>query len=66
MSTLEETMELIRMLSETDQLRVRDFAIQLTGQQREVLPGRKYKRITVQDPLQDDAIDTMYAELRIG
>ena len=66
MSTLEETVALISQLSETDQRRVKEFAEQLLGQQREVLPSRKYRRIAIQEAIRDDAIDTMYAELRIG
>ena len=66
MSTLEETMELVSQLSETDQRRVRDFVKQLVGQQHEAIPNRKYRRIAVEEVIRDDAIDTMYAELRIG
>ncbi len=66
MSTLEETIELLGRLSEKDQRRVRDYAEQLLGQEREVLPSRKYRHIALQETIRDDALDTMYAELRIG
>ena len=49
MSTLEETMELVSQLSETDQRRVRDFVKQLVGQQHEAIPNRKYRRIAVEE-----------------
>lgn len=65
-STLEETIELIERLPETDQRRVKEFAAQLLGQRHEALPGRKYRRIAIEETLEDDAINTMYAELRIG
>ena len=66
MSTLEEIIALVGQLPAADQRRVKDFAEQLVGQRHEVLPGRKYRRIAVQETYRDDAIDTMYAELRIG
>ncbi len=66
MNILEETVALVSQLSEADQRRVKEFAEQLLGQQREVLPSRKYRRIAIQETIRDDAIDSMYAELRIG
>ena len=66
MNILEETVALISQLSEKDQRRVKEYAEQLLGQQREVLPSRKYRRIAIQEAVRDDAIDSMYAELRIG
>ena len=66
MNILEETVALISQLSETDQRRVKEYAEQLLGQQREVLPSRKYRRIAIQEAVRDETIDSMYAELRIG
>ena len=66
MTTLEETVALISRLPEQDQRRVRDLARQLLSQRPDPLPGRKSRWLTVRETVQDDAIDTLYAELRIG